>query len=387
MGVNKIYKNILVVFGTRPEAIKMAPVVKLLKKQETFNVKVCVTGQHKEMLYQVLKIFNLNPDFDLEIMTHNQNLSDITSRVILKLSKVLIDYKPELVIVHGDTTTSLSAALSAFYQKIDVAHVEAGLRTNDIYSPWPEELNRQIISRIAKYHFAPTKLNKQNLLDENINSKEIFVTGNTGIDALLDAIKINESTEAALKLKIKECGYDVEEKSNSNRRMILVTGHRRENFGLGFSEIAEALYLIARQYSDVDIVYPMHLNSKVRDPLKKVFEGSDLNNIFLIEPLEYLPFVYLMKVSYLILTDSGGIQEEAPSIGKPVLVMRDNTERMEAVNAGTVKLVGANKENIYREVVRLLHDQKYYKEVSSAINPYGNSDAAHKIVGHLSGKK
>lgn len=378
-------KTILLVFGTRPEAIKMAPLVHELKKHpDMFITKVCVTGQHREMLDQVLRLFEITPDYDLNIMKPNQDLFDITSRILLGMRDVLNEVRPDLVLVHGDTTTSSIAALAAFYQQIPVGHVEAGLRTGNIYSPWPEEMNRQITGRIATYHFSPTPLSRQNLLKENVSDCQIVVTGNTVIDALhwvkakLDS---DQQVQQNLKLNMLEYGYDVD-RLNDGRRMVLITGHRRENFGEGFLNICHAIKNLALQYPDVDFVYPMHLNPNVRKPVMEIL-GTGLANVFLIEPLDYLPFVYMMGKSYLILTDSGGVQEEAPGLGKPVLVMRDTTERPEAVEAGTVKVVGTDRQKIEAGVSELLTDQYMYQRMAQAVNPYGDGKASSRIVEKL----
>jgi UDP-N-acetylglucosamine 2-epimerase (non-hydrolysing) len=374
-------KRILLVFGTRPEAIKMSPVVKEFQKYpDRFKTIVCVTAQHREMLDQVLKIFEIVPDFDLNIMQAGQDLTDVTTRVLTGMRDVLKKTKPDLVLVHGDTTTSMAAALAAFYQKIKVGHVEAGLRTNNMQSPWPEEMNRQVTDRICNYYFAPTELSKQNLIDEKIDQEKIFVTGNTVIDALLMAVEMIKSKnglENQIIKIIKEKGYSVNE-----RNYILVTGHRRENFGEGFLNICKALKEIALQNPLLDIVYPVHLNPNVQKPVFDLL--SDLPNIYLIAPLDYLPFVYTMQHSYIILTDSGGIQEEAPSLGKPVLVMRDTTERPEAVNAGTAMIVGTNYEKIVMNVSELLNNTSLYKKIAEAHNPYGDGKASQKIVNSLS---
>ncbi|MBN1253251.1 MAG: UDP-N-acetylglucosamine 2-epimerase (non-hydrolyzing) [Bacteroidales bacterium] len=372
-------KKILIVFGTRPEAIKMAPVVKEFQKDKiNFNTKVCVTAQHREMLDQVLDIFEIKPEYDLDLMQEGQDLYDISSRVILGIRDVLNDFNPDYVFVHGDTSTSSMAALAAFYQKIPVAHIEAGLRTNDIYSPWPEEINRQITGRIATYHFAPTELSKNNLLKENINEKNIIVTGNTVIDALHLALeKINSNTKLQLDLKkllTKKLKTDIE---IFNKKIILVTGHRRENFGEGFLNICKAIKEISIKHPKVQIIYPVHLNPNVQKPVYEILGNT--SNIHLISPLEYLPFLYLMSKSYIILTDSGGIQEEAPSLGKPVLVMRDTTERPEAIDAGTVKLVGTNSNLIVKTVNELLANKDIYETMSKAHNPYGNGKASIRI--------
>jgi UDP-N-acetylglucosamine 2-epimerase (non-hydrolysing) len=371
-------KKILLVFGTRPEAIKMAPLVKEFQKYpEKFNTKVCVTGQHRQMLDQVLEVFSIKPDYDLNIMAPNQDLYDITSKVLLGLRDVLKDFNPEIILVHGDTTTSMAAAIAAFYQQIKIAHVEAGLRTYNLYSPWPEEMNRQLTDRLCDYCFAPTELSKNNLLQEKINPDKIFVTGNTVIDALLMAVEIISSKrelQQKIAKEIKEKGYEVKE----NKKYILVTGHRRENFGEGFLNICKALKEIAQSHPNTDIVYPVHLNPNVQKPVFELLK--DIANIYLIKPLDYLPFVYMMQHSYLILTDSGGVQEEAPSLGKPVLVMRDTTERPEAVEAGTVKLVGTNDFDIVKNVNLLLSDQSVYNQMSQAHNPYGDGKACERIV-------
>lgn len=378
----------MLVFGTRPEAIKMAPLVKEFQKYpEKFQTTVCVTGQHREMLDQVLHIFKITPDYDLDIMKQGQDLYDVTTRVLIGMRDVLKDAKPDIVLVHGDTTTSTASALSAFYQQIPVGHVEAGLRTHNIYSPWPEEMNRQITGRIATYHFSPTSLSKQNLLNEGVEESRITVTGNTVIDALhivVNKIKTDETLEKELKNTLKLLGYDVNRLQNG-RKLVLITGHRRENFGNGFISICKAIKMLKEKYSDVDFVYPMHLNPNVRKPIHDVF-GEDLQNLgnmFFIEPLEYLSFVYLMSKSTVILTDSGGIQEEAPGLGKPVLVMRDTTERPEAVEAGTVKLVGTNFEKIVDEVSKLLESTEYYDLMSQATNPYGDGKACERICSRL----
>lgn len=379
-------KKVMLVFGTRPEAIKMAPLVKEFKKYpEQFKTVVCVTGQHRQMLDQVLDIFEILPDYDLNIMKDGQDLYDVTARVLTGMRQILKEVSPDVVLVHGDTTTSTAAALAAFYQQIPIGHVEAGLRTYNIYSPWPEEMNRQLTSRLAVYNFAPTVLSKNNLLKENVPADKITVTGNTVIDALymvVDKIKKDNKLNIELKTGIQKAGYDVE-RIEEGRRLILVTGHRRENFGQGFINICNSLKTLAEKYPNVDFVYPMHLNPNVRKPIQTVFEGSLLPNVFFIEPLEYLSFVYLMEKSYLVLTDSGGIQEEAPGLGKPVLVMRDTTERPEALEAGTVKLVGTDYERIVSGVSQLLDDGEYYKKMSKAVNPYGDGAACERIVSCL----
>ena len=373
-------KKILLVFGTRPEAIKMAPLVKEFQKDtEHFETKVCVTAQHRQMLDQVLEVFGITPDYDLNIMAPNQDLYDIASKVLLGLRDVLKDFAPDVVLVHGDTTTSMAASLAAFYRQIAVAHVEAGLRTYDMLSPWPEEMNRQVTDRICTYYFAPTGQSRQNLLRENIEEKKIFVTGNTVIDALLMAVDIiatKTGMEEQIHKEIQEKGYTVGE-----RDYILVTGHRRENFGEGFLHICKAIRELASQYPDIDIVYPVHLNPNVQKPVYELLSGLD--NVFLISPLDYLPFIYAMQHSILLLTDSGGVQEEAPSLGKPVLVMRNTTERPEAVEAGTVKLVGTDAETIVGNVVELLRNKELYKRMSETHNPYGDGQACERIVNAL----
>lgn len=377
-------KKIMLVFGTRPEAIKMAPLVKEFQKYpEQFQTIVCVTGQHREMLDQVLHIFEIEPDYDLNIMKQGQDLYDVTARVLIGMRDVLKETQPDVVLVHGDTTTSTATALAAFYQQIPVGHVEAGLRTHNVYSPWPEEMNRQITGRIATYHFAPTPLSRQNLLDEGIKEEAITVTGNTVIDALymvVDRIKNDKTLDFGLNCSLIKAGYDVD-RLNDGKKLVLITGHRRENFGDGFISMCQAIKTLSEKYPDVDFVYPMHLNPNVRKPIHEVFgeDLSGLGNMFFIEPLEYLSFVYLMEKSTIVLTDSGGIQEEAPGLGKPVLVMRDTTERPEALEAGTVKLVGTNFEKIVREVSALLDDREYYDKMSKAVNPYGDGKACERI--------
>jgi len=378
----------MLVFGTRPEAIKMVPLVKELQRYSNkIQAIVCVTGQHREMLDQVLQIFNINPDYDLNIMREGQDLFDITSRVLLGLRDVLKEVKPELVLVHGDTTSSTASALAAFYQQIPVGHIEAGLRTHNIYSPWPEEMNRQITARIATYNFAPTLLSRQNLLNEGINEEKVIVTGNTVIDALymvIDKIKNDRILDKKLENILKASGYDINRIKNG-KKLVLITAHRRENFGGGFIDICKAIQTLQKKYPNIDFIYPMHLNPNVRKPIHKVFGEnlSNLDNMFFIEPLEYLPFVYLMEKSCVVLTDSGGIQEEAPGLGKPVLVMRDTTERPEAVSAGTVKLVGTNYKKIVSETSNLLDDVDYYETMSKAVNPYGDGRACDRIVKYL----
>ncbi len=389
-------KKILLVFGTRPEAIKMAPLVKALQQDsEFFQTLVCVTGQHREMLDQVLHIFDIQPDYDLNIMKAGQDLYDITSRVLQGMRDVLKQSQPDIVLVHGDTTTSTAAALAAFYQQIPVGHVEAGLRTNNIYSPWPEEMNRQITSRIAIYHFAPTALSRENLLKENVDNAKIIVTGNTVIDALLmvvERLKTDKILAAEQEKILSYAGYDVSRLNvrhtflgKISRRLVLITGHRRENFGEGFLSMCRAIKDLTQKYPDVDFVYPMHLNPNVRKPIHEVFDGMISSNMFFIEPLEYLSFVYLMEKSHIVLTDSGGIQEEAPGLGKPVLVMRDTTERPEALESGTVHLVGTDYNKILREVSTLLDNEATYNKMSRAVNPYGDGHACERIVNALKG--
>lgn len=375
----------MLVFGTRPEAIKMAPLVKEFQKNtKDFRTIVCVTGQHREMLDQVLSIFEIKPGYDLNIMKQGQDLYDVTARVLTGMRDVLKEANPDIVLVHGDTTTSTAAALAAFYQQIPVGHVEAGLRTHNIYSPWPEEMNRQLTGRIATYHFAPTPLSKQNLLMENVAEDRITVTGNTVIDALymvVDKIKQDKELDAMLERSLRDAGYDVA-RLKDGKALVLITGHRRENFGDGFISMCRAIKALTEKYPEVDFVYPMHLNPNVRRPIHEVFgeDLSGLKNMFFIEPLEYLSFVYLMEKSTLVLTDSGGIQEEAPGLGKPVLVMRDTTERPEALEAGTVKLVGTDYDRIVSEVSALLDDSAYYDRMSKAVNPYGDGLACKRIV-------
>ena len=373
-------KKILLVFGTRPEAIKMAPLVKALQKDtEHFETRVCVTAQHRQMLDQVLEVFGITPEYDLNIMAPNQDLYDITAKVLLGLREVLKDFRPDTVLVHGDTTTSMAASLAAFYMQIPVGHVEAGLRTYNMLSPWPEEMNRQVTDRICTYYFAPTEQSRANLLQENIDAKKIFITGNTVIDALLMAVDII-STTAGVKEKmakeLQEKGYTV-----GDREYILVTGHRRENFGDGFLHICKAIKELAALHPEMDIVSPVHLNPNVQKPVYELLSG--LSNVYLISPLDYLPFIYAMQHSTLLLTDSGGVQEEAPSLGKPVLVMRDTTERPEAVEAGTVKLVGTNAEAIVSNVTALLLDKEMYKRMSETHNPYGDGQACERIIAAL----
>lgn len=378
-------KTVMLVFGTRPEAIKMAPLVKAFQAaSDSFRTLVCVTGQHREMLDQVLHIFDIQPDYDLNIMKQGQDLYDVTSRVLLGLREVLKEARPDIVLVHGDTTTSTAAALAAFYAQIPVGHVEAGLRTHNIYSPWPEEMNRQLTGRIATWHFAPTPLSCQNLLAENVAESQITVTGNTVIDALywvVDKIKHDATLAQQLDAELQCAGYDVQRLADG-RKLVLITGHRRENFGDGFIHMCTAIKDLTQRYPQVDFVYPMHLNPNVRKPIHEVF-GQDLTglgNMFFIEPLEYLSFVHLMEKSHIVLTDSGGIQEEAPGLGKPVLVMRDTTERPEALAAGTVKLVGTDYAKIVGEVSTLLEDTAAYERMSKAVNPYGDGLACGRIV-------
>ena len=381
-------KKIMLVFGTRPEAIKMAPLVKEFQKRPNeFQTIVCVTGQHREMLDQVLHIFEITPDYDLNIMKQGQDLYDVTARVLLGMRDVLKEARPDVVLVHGDTTTSTAAALAAFYQQIPVGHVEAGLRTHNIYSPWPEEMNRQLTGRLATYHFAPTPLSRQNLLSEGVQESHITVTGNTVIDALymvVDKIKRDKVLDAELEKLLKQSGYDVNRLS-AGKKLVLITGHRRENFGDGFISMCRAIKTLTEKYPEVDFVYPMHLNPNVRKPIHEVFgeDLSGLGNMFFIEPLEYLSFVYLMEKSTIVLTDSGGIQEEAPGLGKPVLVMRDTTERPEALEAGTVKLVGTDYDKIIKEVSALIEDREYYDRMSKAVNPYGDGKACQRITDRL----
>lgn len=382
----------MLVFGTRPEAIKVAPLVKEFQKHsDRFETIVCVTGQHREMLDQVLRLFDIIPDYDLNIMKQGQDLYDITARVLVGMRDVLKEVTPDVVFVHGDTTTSMAAALAAFYHQIPVAHIEAGLRTNNIYSPWPEEMNRQITSRISTYNFSPTPLSKQNLLYEGVSEKSIIVTGNTVIDALymvIDKIKSDDGLKSQIHDTLRKNGLPdrmIQSFSNSkpetrNPKLVIITGHRRENFGEGFINICKAIKTLTEKYPEVDFVYPMHLNPNVRKPIKEVFGEDSLDNMFFIEPLDYLPFVYLMEKSTLVLTDSGGIQEEAPGLGKPVLVMRDTTERPEALEAGTVKLVGTNYDLIVSEVSKLLDNKDYYNSMAQANNPYGDGKACERII-------
>lgn len=378
----------MLVFGTRPEAIKMAPLVKALqKKSREFQTIVCVTGQHREMLDQVLQIFDIQPDYDLNIMKQGQDLYDVTARVLTGMRDVLKEVKPDVVLVHGDTTTSTAAALAAFYQQIPVGHVEAGLRTHNIYSPWPEEMNRLLTGRLATYHFSPTPLSRNNLIKESVDDRNIIITGNTVIDALywvVDKIKNNKELDNELEDILSKAGYDVN-RLNNGKKLVLITGHRRENFGDGFINMCTAIKDLTVKYPDLDFVYPMHLNPNVRKPIHEVFGEnlSGLKNMFFIEPLEYLSFAYLMEKSSIVLTDSGGIQEEAPGLGKPVLVMRDTTERPEALDAGTVKLVGTDYNKIVNEVSSLIDDKAAYEKMSKAVNPYGDGLACGRIVNAL----
>lgn len=379
-------KKILLTFGTRPEAIKMAPLIlELNKHRDKVKTIVCVTGQHREMLDQVLSIFKIKPDYDLNIMKKGQDLYDITSKVLLGLRDILNETQPDIVLVHGDTTTSMAAALAAYYQQIPVGHIEAGLRTNNIYSPWPEEINRQLIGRISNYNFSPTSTSSVNLINEGVSEKSIYITGNTVIDSLywvVNKIKSDGLLNVKLKEEIKTFGYNIDRLQSNNRRMVLITGHRRENLGNGFIHIAQAIQELSSQFPNVDFVYPMHLNPNVRKSIYDVL-GNDLShfsNMFFIEPLEYLSFIYMMEKANIVLTDSGGIQEEAPSLKKPVLVMRDTTERPEAVDAGTVILVGTDKEKIVSNVNKLLTDNVYYQQMARAINPYGDGKACKRIV-------
>lgn len=381
-------KKVMLVFGTRPEAIKMAPLVKEFQKQpKRVETVVCVTGQHREMLDQVLKIFDIKPDYDLNIMKQGQDLYDVTARVLTGMRDVLKEVKPDVVLVHGDTTTSTAAALAAFYQQIPVGHVEAGLRTHNIYSPWPEEMNRLLTGRLATYHFSPTPLSRNNLIKESVDDRNIIITGNTVIDALywvVDKIKNNKELDNELEDILSKAGYDVN-RLNNGKKLVLITGHRRENFGDGFINMCTAIKDLTVKYPDLDFVYPMHLNPNVRKPIHEVFGEnlSSLKNMFFIEPLEYLSFVYLMEKSSIVLTDSGGIQEEAPGLGKPVLVMRDTTERPEALDAGTVKLVGTDYNKIVNEVSSLIDDKAAYEKMSKAVNPYGDGLACGRIVNAL----
>lgn len=371
-------KKILSIFGTRPEAIKMAPLVHALAADDRFDAKVCVTAQHREMLDQVLKLFEITPDYDLDLMRAGQSLNEVTARILLELKPVLQTLKPDVVLVHGDTATTFAASLSAYYEQIPVGHVEAGLRTGNVYSPWPEEGNRKLTGALTKYHFAPTETSKQNLLDENYALEDIIVTGNTVIDALLMVKeKIDNNVDLNATLAASFPMLD-DSSTNINKKLILVTGHRRESFGGGFERICEALAITAKRYPNAQILYPMHLNPNVREPVNRILKG--INNIFLIEPQQYLPFIYLMTRAHIILTDSGGIQEEAPSFGKPVLVMRGTTERPEAVKAGTVKLVGTDVEVMTSAINKLMDDEVAYKAMSFAHNPYGDGKTCERIL-------
>jgi UDP-N-acetylglucosamine 2-epimerase (non-hydrolysing) len=377
-------KKILLVFGTRPEAIKMAPLVKAFENEQTIESKICVTAQHREMLDQVLELFDIKPDYDLNLMKPGQDLYDITANVLLGMKDILAEFKPDIVLVHGDTTTTSSASLAAFYQQIKVGHVEAGLRTGNIYSPFPEEINRQITGVLANYHFTPTTTSRDNLFRENKDATNIIITGNTVIDALFLALKKiinNKDLEEKIKAHLLNLNYEIKDEN----KIILVTGHRRENHGQSFINICEALKEIAIKNPDVDIVYPVHLNPNVQKPVKDIL--SSISNIHLIEPLQYEQFIYLMDKAYFIITDSGGVQEEAPSLGKPVLVMRDTTERPEAVEAGTVRLVGTNKEVIIIEAQKLIDDKHEYEKMSKAHNPYGDGKACERIVEFIKGVK
>lgn len=381
-------KRVMLVFGTRPEAIKMAPLVQEFRKHpDQYETLVCVTGQHREMLDQVLNIFGIVPNYDLNIMKPGQDLYDVTARILSGMRDILTRTQPDVLLVHGDTTTSMAVALAAFYQQIPVGHVEAGLRTHNIYSPWPEEMNRQITGRIATYHFSPTPLSRENLLREGIDKSRILVTGNTVIDALyavVNKMKDDVPLQLSLEKELKAAGYDTGRLvTEEGRRLVLITGHRRENFGDGFLHICRAIKMLSEKYPDVDFVYPMHLNPNVRKPIKEIFGENCQSNLFFIEPLEYLSFVYLMEKSHIVLTDSGGIQEEAPGLGKPVLVMRDTTERPEALEAGTVKLVGTDYDKIVSEVSSLLDDVQYYEKMSQAVNPYGDEKACERIAQYI----
>jgi len=381
----------MLVFGTRPEAIKMAPLVKAFQRlPEKFATLVCSTGQHREMLDQVLRLFEIVPAFDLKIMKAGQDLFDVSARVLTGMREVLEKSVPDIVLVHGDTTTSTAAALAAFYKQIPVAHVEAGLRTHNIYSPFPEEMNRQLTARLATWHFAPTQVSRENLLGEGVPATQIFVTGNTVIDALhtvVEKLSANETLRERVSDELSRAGISRERQDKwlaGTRRVVLITGHRRENFGEGFRQMCAGIRDLTEKFPQTDFVYPMHLNPNVRAPIREVFGTNVPANMFFVEPLEYLPFVRLMEISTLVLTDSGGIQEEAPGLGKPVLVMRDTTERPEAVSAGTVKLVGTSREKIVAETSRLLNDAAHYSEMSSAVNPYGDGNSSHRIVEILS---
>lgn len=383
----KDFKTVMLVFGTRPEAIKMAPLVKAFQERaDRYRTVVAVSGQHRQMLDQVLDLFKITPDYDLNIMQAGQDLTDVTTRILTGMREVLAEANPDLVLVHGDTTTSTAAALAAFYRQIPVGHVEAGLRTGNIYSPWPEEMNRRLTGRIATFHFAPTTRSLSNLMAENVSPSSITVTGNTVIDALfsvVDKIRENDELADALAARMREAGYDTSRLADGKRRLVLITGHRRENFGEGFINICNAIRDLALEYPDVDFVYPMHLNPNVRRPIAEVFGDDTPANVFFIEPLDYLPFVYMMNLSYLLLTDSGGIQEEAPSLGKPVLVMREVTERPEAVEAGTISLVGTDREKITSTARKFLDDKELYEAHALKHNPYGDGNACRRIVSFL----
>lgn len=376
-------KKVMLVFGTRPEAIKMAPLVRLFKTSESFETVVCVTGQHRQMLDQVLDLFEITPEYDLNIMKSNQDLYDITSSVLLGMRDVLSKCKPDIVLVHGDTTTSMATSMAAFYQRITVGHVEAGLRTHNIYSPWPEEMNRLITSRISSCNFAPTELNKNNLINEGVDSNSIFVTGNTVIDALhyvVRKIDSNPYLKNEVENQINQLGYNVRERLTKGKKIVLITGHRRENFGEGLFNICKSIKRLSLKYPDVDFIYPMHMNPNVRKPINEVLNDGTLQNVFLLEPFDYLPFVYMMNQSHIILTDSGGIQEEAPGLKKPVLVMRDTTERPEAIDSGIVKLVGTDCDKIVNEISLLLDDEQLYCLVNKFDNPYGDGNASRRIL-------
>lgn len=387
MEQDKDTKRVMLVFGTRPEAIKMAPLIKHLQSRpDEFTTIVAVTGQHRQMLDQVLQLFDIVPDYDLNIMKQGQDLSDVTCRVITGMREVLREARPDIVLVHGDTSTSMAAALAAFYAQIPVGHVEAGLRTGDIYSPWPEEMNRRLTGRIATYHFSPTSASRNNLLRENVDPAYIAVTGNTVIDALhmvVGHLDAHPGLASDVRRTLAEAGYDPARLDGGKRRLVLLTGHRRENFGEGMHNVCRAIRTLAEKYPEADFVYPMHMNPNVRRPIAEMFAGTDLGNVFFIEPLEYLPFVYMMKNSHLIITDSGGIQEEAPSLGKPVLVMRAVTERPEALEAGTIRLVGTDCEKIVAEASRFMDDDEYYAANSSIANPYGDGSACPRIADFL----
>lgn len=384
-------KTIMLTFGTRPEAIKMAPLVKALQRRsDLFRVVVAVSGQHRQMLDQVLDLFGITPDYDLNIMKAGQDLTDVTVRILGGMRDILRADRPDAVLVHGDTSTSTAAALSAFYEKIPIGHVEAGLRTGDIYSPWPEEMNRRLTTRLATLHFAPTEMSRQNLLRENVGAEDIIVTGNTVIDALkivVDKIKSDSALSTSIENTLREAGYDIAARlGDGKRRLVLITGHRRENFGEGFLSITRAIRDLALKYPGVDFLYPMHMNPNVRKPINQTFGDNRPENVYFTEPLDYLPFVYLMMRSHIIITDSGGIQEEAPSLGKPVLVMREVTERPEALEAGTIRLVGTDRAKIVAEASRFIDDSEYYAANQRLMNPYGDGTASEKIIGFLDRK-